>query len=34
MRENDYSGRAESVLKNTQDGKMELGFRPEVAALL
>ncbi|KAJ7909479.1 nmrA-family protein [Mycena leptocephala] len=34
MRENDYSGRAESVLKNTLDGKMELGFRPEVAALL
>ncbi|KAJ6459620.1 NAD-P-binding protein [Mycena sanguinolenta] len=34
MRENNYSGIAQSVLKNTQDGKMEFGFRPEVAALL
>ncbi|KAJ7250162.1 NAD-P-binding protein [Mycena haematopus] len=34
MRENNYTGRAESVLKNTQDGKMGFGFRPEVAALL
>ncbi|KAJ7250155.1 NAD(P)-binding protein [Mycena haematopus] len=35
MRENNYTGRSgESVLKNTQDGRMSFGFRPEVAALL
>ncbi|KAJ7159518.1 NAD-P-binding protein [Mycena filopes] len=34
MRENEYTGRGETVLKNTQEGKMTFGFRPEVAALL
>ncbi|KAF8188178.1 NAD-P-binding protein [Mycena galopus ATCC 62051] len=34
MRETGYTGRSASVLKNTQEGKMDFGFRPEVAALL
>ncbi|KAJ7152542.1 NAD-P-binding protein [Mycena filopes] len=29
MRENEYTGRGETVLKNTQEGKMTFGFRPE-----
>ncbi|KAJ6459621.1 NAD-P-binding protein [Mycena sanguinolenta] len=34
MRENNYTGRAPSELKNRQDGKTDFGFRAEVAALL
>ncbi|KAJ7250153.1 NAD-P-binding protein [Mycena haematopus] len=34
MRENNYTGRGQTNLKNAQDGTMSFGFRPEVAALL
>ncbi|KAF7340370.1 NmrA-like family domain-containing protein 1 [Mycena venus] len=34
MRENEYNGRGDSILKNTLDGKMSFGFRPEIAVLL
>ncbi|KAJ7152494.1 NAD-P-binding protein [Mycena filopes] len=34
MRENKYTGLGETLLKNTLDGKMTLGYNPEVATLL
>ncbi|KAJ7300820.1 NAD(P)-binding protein [Mycena albidolilacea] len=34
MRETGYDGKAGSVLKNTLEGKMEFGYRKEVASLL
>ncbi|KAJ7250156.1 NAD-P-binding protein [Mycena haematopus] len=34
MRENEYTGRSQSILKNRLDGKMDFGFKPQVAALL
>ncbi|KAJ7873533.1 NAD-P-binding protein [Mycena olivaceomarginata] len=34
MRETGYDGKAGSVLKNTLEGKMEFGYRTEVASLL
>ncbi|KAF8188182.1 NAD-P-binding protein [Mycena galopus ATCC 62051] len=34
MRENNYTERSESILKNTVDGKMQLKVNPDAAALL
>ncbi|KAJ7164160.1 NAD-P-binding protein [Mycena filopes] len=34
MRENEYTGRSETVLKNIQDGKRTYALRPEVVTLL
>jgi hypothetical protein len=34
MRETGYDGKARNVLKNTLEGKMDFGYRTEVASLL